>query len=140
MDSTYSLNELVASEIRGWLGKRRMSGRQLAAKMLVSQTWMSTRLRGDTEIGLNDLQRFATALNVQVTDLLPAPSRRSDQETNVTWSASSDQPPSDRPTGAPARAHHIPHSAPRHSDTPIASRTGTRRPRVTSWSHDGVTR
>ena len=71
--STNTLSELVASEIRAWLGRRRLTGRQLAAKMGTSQTWTATRLRGEQEISLGDLQRFAEALDVPITALLPTP-------------------------------------------------------------------
>jgi transcriptional regulator with XRE-family HTH domain len=74
MSDTYTLSERVAEEIRAALARRRMSGRQLAAALGVSQTWMSTRLNGVTPIDLNDLERIAGVINVEVSDLLP-PSR-----------------------------------------------------------------
>jgi transcriptional regulator with XRE-family HTH domain len=74
MSETYSLSEYVTAEIRAMMARRRVSGRQLAATLGVSQTWMSTRLAGSTPIDLNDLDKMARALNVEVVDLLP-PSR-----------------------------------------------------------------
>jgi transcriptional regulator with XRE-family HTH domain len=71
MSDTYTLSERVAEEIRAMLGRKRMSGRQLATKLGVSQTWMSTRLSGTTPIDLNDLEKIARVLDVEVTDLLP---------------------------------------------------------------------
>lgn len=59
------------------LGRKRTSGRELARRLNVSQAWISYRLTGTQEIGLNDLQRIADALEVDVTDLLPTPARRS---------------------------------------------------------------
>jgi transcriptional regulator with XRE-family HTH domain len=73
MSDTYTLSERVAEEIRAMLGRRRMSGRQLATKLGVSQTWMSTRLTGTTPIDLNDLERIAAILDVEVAELLPIP-------------------------------------------------------------------
>lgn len=69
-----TLSQAVAEEIRVVLTRRRMSGRQLAAMLDVSQTWLSTRLNGTTPIDLNDLQRIAYVLDVDVIELLP-PSR-----------------------------------------------------------------
>lgn len=57
------------------MARRRISGRQLAQQLGVSPAWVSYRLSGSQEIGLNDLQRIATALSVQVGDLLPASAR-----------------------------------------------------------------
>jgi len=77
MDATRtSLNDEVASEIRAWLGRRRLTGRQLAAKMGASQTWTATRLRGEQEMTLSDLERIAAALEVDILDLLPVRQER----------------------------------------------------------------
>lgn len=75
MANTMTLSEAVAEEIRVLLVRRRMSGRQLAAMLNVSQTWMSTRLNGTTPIDLNDLERIAAALGVDVMDLFPREGR-----------------------------------------------------------------
>lgn len=75
MADTYSLSERVAEEIRAVLARRRKSGRSLADDLGVSQTWMSTRLNGTTPIDLNDLERIAIALDVDVADLV-LPTRR----------------------------------------------------------------
>lgn len=69
---TATLSERVAEEIRAWLGRRRMSQAQLSRQMGQSQMWVSDRLRGIQPIGLDDLQRFAAALDVEVHDLLPS--------------------------------------------------------------------
>lgn len=72
IDSTSTLSEQAAEELRALLARRRMSGRDLAKLLSVSPSWVSYRLTGTTEIGLNDLQRIATALEVEVSSLLPA--------------------------------------------------------------------
>ena len=69
---TATLSEQVAEEIRAWLGRRRMSQAQLSRAMGQSQMWVSDRLRGIQPIGLDDRQRFAAALDVEVHDLLPS--------------------------------------------------------------------
>lgn len=66
-----TLSVRVAEEVRAWMGRRRMTGATLAAALGVSAAWVSYRLRGKQEIGLDDLQRIAMALDVSVADLLP---------------------------------------------------------------------
>ena len=71
MSDNVTLSERVAEEIRAMLGRQRMSGRQLANKLGVSQSWMSTRLAGTTPIDLNDLERIAAILHVDIFELMP---------------------------------------------------------------------
>lgn len=71
MSENVTLSERVAEVIRAMLWQRRMSGRQLAAELKVSQSWMSTRLAGTTPIDLNDLERIAGILDIEVWDLIP---------------------------------------------------------------------
>ena len=108
------------------LARRRISGRQLAEKMGVSRSWISYRLTGSQEIGLNDLERIADALGVDVYDLLPARGGRS-----VNYASS------------PATPRTIPAPAPRHpvavgrTATAVAVRTRTNGPRTSRplWRH-----
>jgi len=65
------LTELVAEEIRALLARRRISGRELARRMGASYSWVNFRLTGAQPIDLNDLQRIADVLDVEVLDLLP---------------------------------------------------------------------
>lgn len=65
------LSEQVAEEIRALLGRRRMSGRELARRMGASPSWVNFRLTGAQPINLDDLQRFADALEVDAMDLFP---------------------------------------------------------------------
>lgn len=67
---TTALSAQVAEEIRALLARKRRSGRWLAAALGASQTWMSSRLTGATPIDLNDLQRIAEALEVDVVELI----------------------------------------------------------------------
>ena len=71
--ATGTLSEAVAKEIRVLLVRRDMKQTDLADRMGVSEMWVSRRLRGAQPIDLNDLERFAEALNVEVTELLPVP-------------------------------------------------------------------
>jgi transcriptional regulator with XRE-family HTH domain len=76
MERTATLSEQVAEEVRAMLARKRMSGRELARQLDVSQAWVSYRLTGHQEIGLNDLQRIARALDVEITALIPATAQR----------------------------------------------------------------
>lgn len=71
MEHTPALSSRVAEEIRALLARRRVSGRKLAEALGFSQSAMSARLTGATPIDLNDLERIAGFLNVEVTELLP---------------------------------------------------------------------
>lgn len=64
---------MVAEEIEVMLVRRRMNKSGLARKLGVSHTWVTNRLSGQQEIGLNELQRIAEVLEVDITDLLPRP-------------------------------------------------------------------
>lgn len=68
---TTTLSDRVAEEIRALLARRRITGRELARRLNISPNWVSLRLSGAQEIGVNDLARIAEALAVQPTDLFP---------------------------------------------------------------------
>jgi transcriptional regulator with XRE-family HTH domain len=68
-----TLTELVAQEIDAVRGRRRMSQAQLARAMGKTPMWVSLRLRGRQPIDMNDLLKFARALDVGVHQLLPSP-------------------------------------------------------------------
>lgn len=72
-ERTATLSALVAEEIRALMARRRMSGRQLAAQLGVSPSWVSYRLTGTQPIDINDMSLIAKALEVGVHDLLPPP-------------------------------------------------------------------
>lgn len=72
MRDNESLSDLAAEEIRAQLGRRNMNKSELARKLGVSHTWVTNRLTGAQEIGLNDLEQIAAALGVSVMDLIPA--------------------------------------------------------------------
>jgi transcriptional regulator with XRE-family HTH domain len=76
MSDELTFSDLAAEEIRSMLGRKRVSGSELARRLGVSHTWVSYRLTGSQEIGLNDIYRIAEALDVDVYDLLPARERQ----------------------------------------------------------------
>lgn len=53
------------------MARRRITGQQLARTLGVSNAWVSYRLNGKQAIDLNDLERIAAVLEVDVQDLLP---------------------------------------------------------------------
>jgi transcriptional regulator with XRE-family HTH domain len=67
-----TLTQRLALEIKVAMVRHSISGRQLATKLGVSQTWISTRLTGATPIDVNDLERIADAIGVTPVDLLAA--------------------------------------------------------------------
>lgn len=76
MNTDVDLSARAADEIMAWLGRRRMSKSQLARHLGVSHTWVTNRINGSQEIGLNELQRIAAALNVEIGELIPQRSGR----------------------------------------------------------------
>jgi DNA-binding Xre family transcriptional regulator len=129
-----SLSDYVAGEIRAMIGRKRTSGRELAGRLGVSRSWVSYRLTGNTEITLNDLERIAAALDVEITELLPA------RTLNKTYA-----PPPVRPTGPRSQRVLLApgHALERHpTGRPASATSGTtpadvRRPAITRRTHSG---
>lgn len=71
MPDNQTLSDYAAGEIRAILARRQLTGKELAQQIGVSRSWISYRLTGTTEIGLNDLQQIAAALEVDISALLP---------------------------------------------------------------------
>jgi transcriptional regulator with XRE-family HTH domain len=71
----------VAAEVRATAARKRVSGSELARRLGKTQSWVSRRMVGDIPLGLDDLEGFATALEVSPFDLLPRPGDYSDQGT-----------------------------------------------------------
>jgi transcriptional regulator with XRE-family HTH domain len=124
-----SLSERVADEIRAMLGRKRTSGRELARKLGVSQAWVSYRLTGHQEIGLNDLERIAAALDVEVADLLPA-TQPATRRTRLTGSypIAAHQATPDHPTGHLVRPSTRPTHSARHPTRTPEGTAGNPRP------------
>lgn len=72
--SATSLSAYAAEEVRVLLVRRKMKQTELAARLGVTEMWLSRRLRGVQPLTLDDLAQIAEALGVYPTDLLPRPS------------------------------------------------------------------
>lgn len=57
------------------MARKRWRQSQLAAKLGVSEVWVSRRLTGKTEISLEDLRLFADGFDVEPAALLPSGGR-----------------------------------------------------------------
>lgn len=69
--SAQTLTAAIAEEVRALMGRRRISGAEMARRLGVSQMWVSDRLRATTAFTVTDLERIAGLLGVAVTELLP---------------------------------------------------------------------
>lgn len=64
------LRERTAEEIRALLGRRRISGAELARRTGMKQPYLSRRMTGELAFDLDDLEVIARELGVSVLDLL----------------------------------------------------------------------
>lgn len=111
-DSTKSFSHLVGIEIKVAMARREIRQSQLARKMGVTEQWLSVRLRGVQEIGLNDLAQIAEALDVEINDLLPG---RVPAHTLRNFETASDLP--EQPTPQPDSQPERPRRNPRRQTT-----------------------
>lgn len=72
-DRAGTVSDHVATEVRAYLGRRRISARQAAFKLGWSQTYISHRLNGRRPFDLDDLELLADLLDVQVVDFFAGP-------------------------------------------------------------------
>lgn len=125
------LSDAVAKEIRVLLVRRDMKQTDLAVLMDVSEMWVSRRLRGAQPIDLNDLQRFADALNVEVHELLPRSDTPRQNEGRVLTTVGTTEARADRANQGLHRRHPRPnHNAERPIGIRVAhtNRTNDRPP------------
>lgn len=68
------LNEQVVEEVRVWMTRRGLNQTRFAKLLGVNQVWVSRRLglSRDVDLTFAEVERFATALGVDASDLLPA--------------------------------------------------------------------
>jgi len=71
MSTDTEMSARAAEEIRALLGRRGINKSELARRLNVSHTWVTNRLTGSQEIGVNELGKIAVILGVDVADLLP---------------------------------------------------------------------
>lgn len=98
-----SLTDRVAEEIRSVMGRRKVTGAQLAKLLGVSAAWVSYRVNGSVSPSMADLERIATALNVEVGDLLPSAVLRAGHSIGRYHPTGTSRPSGRRPASRPAR-------------------------------------
>ena len=89
---TTELNKAVAAQIRSLMGIRMVRQSQLAARMGVTEVWLSRRLREVQPMSLDDVERIADGLEVTPTELLILATGRPGQPT-VAKLEPADRPP-----------------------------------------------
>lgn len=111
------------------LARKGMNKSELGRRLGVSHTWVTNRLAGHQEIGLNDLDRIASALDVPVSALLPAAVRPNDRSgVSPVQATPTPRTAATRPKGRPANASTRPQSSgpPTRRRPARIDRTGTR--------------
>jgi transcriptional regulator with XRE-family HTH domain len=124
MSTDPTLSARVADEVRAMIYRKNLNKSELARRLGVSHTWVTNRLAGHQQIGLDELERIADALDVEVADLLPAPAKR-----EIRYSTQ----PATRPT-PPGRTGDP------HRVRATAKPSGHHRAGRPAWTHAGVTR
>lgn len=131
-DATLSAD--VAAEIRAWMGRLQVRQSQLARKLGESDQWLSMRLRGNTPLDLNEVQRIADALGILVINLLPkyATQRASSTEVTTRYPGNADRPTPDRADRTPPPRATQPKRRPRAATSPAGGtpKDTTRRPAI----------
>lgn len=110
-ERTATLTDIVTRKIRARMGWLDIRQNEVARRMGENSQWVSTRINGVTPINLNDLARFAKALEVGLHELLPtadeaaaAPVPRTTQgyaHLAERSAAVTIRPPDNRPSGRP---------------------------------------
>jgi transcriptional regulator with XRE-family HTH domain len=65
-----SLADFARGQIRAEMARQELTAGQLAARLGVSDMWVSRRLRGLTPIAVDELEQIANALNLPVSIFL----------------------------------------------------------------------
>lgn len=120
------LSVQIAAEIRKQLFLRDMTATQLGQQAGMTQPYISRRLTGATAFDVDDLQRIAEALDVQVADLLPQHTRTTSDRPGRRLTGSSPQP-ADRPRSTSAilsRSAHVRREPQPEDDHDIPLATG----------------
>jgi DNA-binding Xre family transcriptional regulator len=93
-----ALNRAVAAQIRSVLAVRRMRQSALAARMGVTEVWLSRRLREVQALSLDDVERICEALRVKPADLIASAINGAWQTTQEAFTVP-DRPRDNRPVG-----------------------------------------
>lgn len=74
------LREQVAEEVRALLARKMKTGADVAAAIGKSPMYVSRRVRGEVAFDLDDIQRIAEVLEVEIGDLFPHREGRSSRD------------------------------------------------------------
>lgn len=72
---TQGLPEYIAREVRAEMARQRVTQRQMAEWLDISQPQVASRLNGEIEFRPSELQKIANAMDVPVTNFLPTEAR-----------------------------------------------------------------
>lgn len=64
---------VVAGEVRAWLGRRQLSGRNVAQELGWTEVYLNRRIRGVVPFDVTDLGQLAKLLDVPVTAFFEPP-------------------------------------------------------------------
>jgi transcriptional regulator with XRE-family HTH domain len=71
-ERTATLTGLIAQRIRSRMGWLNIRQRELAKRLGENDQWVSVRINGKVTLDVNELHRFAKALEVGISELLPS--------------------------------------------------------------------
>jgi transcriptional regulator with XRE-family HTH domain len=74
------LREQVAEEVRALLARKMKTGADVAAAIGKSPMYVSRRVRGEVAFDLDDIQKIAEVLDVEIDDLFPRKEGRSNRD------------------------------------------------------------
>ena len=74
------LREQVAEEVRALLARKMLTGADVAAALERSPMYVSRRIRGEVAFDLDDIQKIAKVLDVEISDLFPHRERGSSRD------------------------------------------------------------
>lgn len=71
--SEISSTEIVAGEVRAWMGRRQRSTRSVALELGWTETFLGRRLKSTQPFNVDELEAVARVLNVPVSVFFEAP-------------------------------------------------------------------
>lgn len=107
-ERTATLTGLIAQRIRSRMGWLNIRQRELAKRLGENDQWVSVRINGKVTLDVNELHRFAKALEVGISELLPTDEEAARAVTGhaaipryLDLTVRPDRPADNRPAGRP---------------------------------------